>query len=366
MWSSQRAGTARDWQHRWTGTVLHYLYCRDMSEIANRTLDLLSLLQAQKEWSGRDLAVRLNVDVRTVRRDIKRLRELGYPVDAGMGRNGHYRLAPGSQLPPLIFDDDQAIAIALALQTAPRSVQDMGDSATRALSTIRDLLPPHLARRLETFSVEQMDNAWDLAPPTVSSVVLARLSQAAQEREVVKFEYEYECGLAPTTEELNVVAEPHKLVVWSGRWYLIAFSQRQKSWHAFRLDRMQRLRSPGWRFTPREFPADDVSRFIQLQPGRGDNADAWPCRGTVVMDCPVELVARWAPGGANVESVDERLTRITMGAWSWAGILGLLATFGADFAVENPPELARAAHKMANRLDKAAHPLLDADAGVPS
>jgi predicted DNA-binding transcriptional regulator YafY len=322
-----------------------------MSEIATRTLELLSLLKAQKEWTGRDLAARLKVSTRTVRRDVERLRELGYPLEAEKGPGGAYRLAPGKILPPLIFDDEQAIAIALALQTAPSSVKDMGDAVKRALQTVRDLLPHELARRLETFHIQTIDNVWELAPPEVSSVLLASLSSAAQDRHLIKFQYRSRS--VESLDDVPVVAEPHKLVVWSGRWYLIAYNQREHSWHAYRLDRISDLRLPGWRFTPHEFPEDDVTRFIQLQPDRGDTLDSWPCLGTVRMNCPVELVAKWAPGGANIESIDDRTTRITMGAWSWAGLLGLLATFDSDFVVEGPPQLAATATRMAGRLTQA-------------
>ncbi|MGL5864479.1 MAG: helix-turn-helix transcriptional regulator [Dermatophilaceae bacterium] len=322
-----------------------------MSEIATRTLELLGLLQAQKEWTGADLAARLAVSTRTVRRDIDRLRELGYPVDAGRGPGSGYRLAPGSTLPPLIFDDEQAIAIALALQTAPSSVQDMGDSVKRALRTVTDLMPEELARRLRTFDVHTIDNAWELAPPTVSPALLASLSSAAQDRHLVKFQYRSK--LVDSADDVPVVAEPHKLVVWSGRWHLVAYNQRELSWHAYRLDRISEPHFPGWRFTPHEFPEGNLARFIQLQPDRGDATDSWPCRGTVRMDCPVELVATWAPGGATVESIDDRTTRISMGAWSWAGLLGLLATFDSDFVVEEPDELAEAAGRMAGRLQQA-------------
>lgn len=325
-----------------------------MSVIANRTLEILSLLQAQKEWTGADLAARLRVSARTVRRDVDRLRELGYPVNAVRGPGGTYRLAPGATLPPLIFDDDQAIALALALQTAPSSVQDMGDSVKRALRTVTGLMPADLARRLRTFDVAKIENAWEMAPPTVSPALLASLSSAAQDLTLIKFQYRSK--LVDSLDDLPVVAEPYKLVVWSGRWYLIAHNQRDHSWHAYRLDRISDLHSPGWRFKPHEFPEEDLTRFIQLQSDRGDATDAWPCRGTVRMDCPVEVVARWLPGGASIESIDDKITRIRMGAWSWAGLVGLLSTFDCDFVVEDPPELAEAAAKIANRLTRAGEP----------
>ncbi|MDJ0362320.1 WYL domain-containing protein [Rhodococcus sp. H29-C3] len=322
-----------------------------MSEIASRTLEILSLFQSQKEWTGNALSERLDVSPRTVRRDVMRLRDLGYSVDADRGPGGFYRLATGSHLPPLIFDDEQAVAIALALQTAPSSVQGMNDATARALQTVRDLLPPHLADRLQTFAVEQIDNVWDLAPPKVPSDMIALISSAAQDKQLIKFDYQIRS--AQSVQDSQVVAEPHKLVVWSGRWYLIAYGQREESWHAFRLDRVRNIGLPGWRFRPREFPEDDVTRFVQLQPDRGDLNDAWPCRGTVRMVCPVELVAKWAPGGANIESIGEETTRITMGAWSWSGLLGLLATFGCNFVVEEPAELAEAAAVIARRMTHA-------------
>ncbi|MFF0298551.1 helix-turn-helix transcriptional regulator [Kitasatospora sp. NPDC004614] len=330
--------------------------------IANRTLELLSLLQAQKEWTGDGLAERLGVSPRTVRRDINRLRELGYPVTARKGPSGFYRLSRGARLPPLVVDDEQAIAIALALQTAPASVTGMGDATKRALNSIKELLPPHLARRLATFSVEQLENAWELAPPQVDPALLAQLSAAAQQRELVRFAYR-SVDREPVEGE-EVLAEPHRLVVWSGRWYLVAYDQRRNSWHTYRLDRIGQLASTAWRFGPREVPETDLASFVQSQPDRGDTADTWPCWGTVLMECPATLVAKWAPGAASFEAVDERTTRIRMGAWSWSGILGFLVTFDCPFTVEGPPELAEAARRLIGRLAAGA-PLPDEHASVP-
>ncbi|MFG2914567.1 helix-turn-helix transcriptional regulator [Kitasatospora sp. NPDC048298] len=316
--------------------------------IANRTLELLSLLQAQKEWTGDGLAERLGVSPRTVRRDINRLRELGYPVTARKGPSGFYRLSRGARLPPLIVDDEQAIAIALALQTAPASVTGMGDATKRALNSIKELLPPHLARRLATFSIEQIENAWELAPPQVDPALLAQLSVAAQQRELVRFVYR-SIDRDPVEDD-EVLAEPHRLVVWSGRWYLVAYDQRRNSWHTYRLDRIGQLASTAWRFGPREVPEADITSFVQSQPDRGDTADTWPCWGTVLMECPATLVAKWAPGAASFEAIDERITRIRMGAWSWSALIGFLVTFNCRFTVEGPPELAEAARQVIGRL----------------
>ncbi|MFB8034232.1 helix-turn-helix transcriptional regulator [Streptomyces sp. NPDC056004] len=317
--------------------------------IANRTLELLSLLQAQREWTGDGLAERLGVSPRTVRRDISRLRELGYPVTATKGPSGYYRLSRGARLPPLTVDDEQAIAIALSLQTAPASVAGLGDATKRALNSIRELLPPHLARHLATFSVEQIENAWELAPPQVDPALVAQLSAAAQQRELVRFSYR-SIDL-DAVENSEVLAEPHRLVVWSGRWYMVAYDQHRNSWHAYRLDRIGNLVPTAWRFGWRDAPEADITRFVQSQPDRGDTPDTWPCWGTVLMECPAALVAKWAPGAASFEAVDERITRIRMGAWSWSGLIGFLVTFNCRFTVEGPPELAKAAREVMGRLD---------------
>ncbi|MFF6875277.1 helix-turn-helix transcriptional regulator [Streptomyces sp. NPDC012474] len=317
--------------------------------IANRTLELLSLLQAKKEWTGEGLAQRLGVSPRTVRRDINRLRELGYPVTATKGPSGCYRLSRGARLPPLIVDDEQALAIALSLQTAPASVTGMGDATKRALNSIKELLPPHVAHRLATFSIEQIENAWELAPPQIDPALLAQLSTAAQQRDLVRFSYRsINHG---STEESEVLAEPHRLVVWSGRWYMVAYDQQRCSWHAYRLDRIRLPAPTAWRFGEREVPDEDITRFVQSQPDRGDTPEAWPCWGTVLMECPAALVAKWAPGAASFEAIDDRITRIQMGAWSWSALIGFLITFDCRFTVEGPPELAEAARKVMGRID---------------
>ncbi|MFE0367903.1 helix-turn-helix transcriptional regulator [Streptomyces tendae] len=316
--------------------------------IANRTLELLSLLQTQKEWTGDGLAERLGVSPRTVRRDINRLRELGYPVTATKGPSGYYRLSRGARLPPLIVDDEQALAIALSLQTAPASVTGMGDATKRALNSIRELLPPHLAHRLATFSIEQIENAWELAPPQVDPALLAQLSTAAQQRDLVRFSYR---SVGLDAEDSEVLAEPHRLVVWSGRWYLVGYDQQRRSWHAYRLDRIRHLTLTSWRFRERQVPDDDITRFVQNQPDRGDAPESWPCWGTVLMECPAQLVAKWAPGAASFQAIDDRITRIRMGAWSWSALIGFLITFSCRFTVEGPPELVEAARKVMGRID---------------
>ena len=320
-----------------------------VDDIASRTLELLSLLRSRQEWTGSDLAERLGVTSRTVRRDIERLRRMGYEVTARRGAAGSYRLARGDELPPLLLGDEEVIAVALALQTAPTSVAGAHESSASALASIRALLPARLSRRLDSVSVAVMENPWELAPPVVSSRALSTLSSAAEQRDVVIFRTATD---EPGTEPERVTAEPYRVVVWSGRWHLVAYDQQRDRWRSFRVDRLRDLRLPGWRFARREPPADDVLTFVQQQPGRGDPADAWPCTGTVVMDCPAPLVARWAPAGASVEVVDAERSRIIMGAWSWAGLVGLLLTFDADFVVEGPRELDEACAALGTRLER--------------
>ena len=195
---------------------------KDMPKTSARLLSLLSLLQARRDWPGADLAERLEVSPRTVRRDIDRLRELGYPIATVKGPDGGYRLGAGSELPPLLFDDDQAVALAAALQTAVVTGGGMEEAAMRALHTVRQVMPSRLRRRLDTFRVTPIGSS----AAAVGLDVLMTLSAAIHAREVLRFDY------ADTPRK----AEPHHLVTRSGRWYLVAWDLDRADWRAFRAD----------------------------------------------------------------------------------------------------------------------------------
>src|ERR687887_2848173 len=220
-----------------------------MLETSARLLRLLSLLQAHREWSGADLADRLGVTPRTVRRDVDRLRELGYPVNASPGTGGGYRLGAGAELPPLLLDDDEAVAVAIGLRTAAGgSVAGIEETSVRALAKLEQVLPAHLRRRvnaLQAFTVPAPGTG-----PTVDAGVLATIASACRDHEGLRFAYQSHDGSSTRRR-----VEPHRLVHLGWRWYLLAFDLDRDEWRTFRVDRIGRPLSAGARFTPRKLPA---------------------------------------------------------------------------------------------------------------
>lgn len=329
-----------------------------MAETSARTLRLLSLLQSRRDRTGPELAEKLGVSVRTVRRDVETLRTLGYPVTVTRGPGGAYRLGAGGSLPPLILDDEQAVAITVALQTAPTSVLGVGDAAGRALDTLRQVLPARLRHQVEAVQITSISNAWDLPVPAVDPQLLVAVGAAVRAREVLRFDPRRGDGPSPPLPPRRV--EPHHLVVWSGRWYLVAFDLDQQEWNTVRVDRMS-LRSPnGPRFGARPLPGGDVAEFVRTDGDRGDPPDAWPCNGTAVLPLEAPLVARWAPGGARVEALSPNSCRLTLGAWSWTAVAALLGTFATDLDEVTPAELRRACRTLSQRYARAG------DARAPS
>ncbi|MFB1047969.1 helix-turn-helix transcriptional regulator [Streptomyces chrestomyceticus] len=331
-----------------------------MAETSARLLLLLSLFQSRRDWPASVLAERLEVSPRTVRRDIGRLRELGYPVRAGKGPGGAYRLDAGAKIPPLLFDDEQAIAVAVALQTAPSTVAGLGEAAARALATVRQVMPKRLRQRVDAVRVTSIDNAWDLAAPPVDSRVLLAVGTAVRHREVLTFDHAGSGGPGRTSGGADEEpgrpfrVEPHHLVMWSGRWYLVAWDVERSHWRTFRVDRIAPHAPTGLRFAPRDLPGADVTAFVVGQLDRGDAPDQWACHGEVILDAPAAVVARWAPGGAVVEEAGPGRCRLGLGAWSWPGLAALIGTFACDIEVIGPPELAAACEELAHRYAKAA------------
>ncbi|SCL66369.1 Predicted DNA-binding transcriptional regulator YafY, contains an HTH and WYL domains [Micromonospora citrea] len=328
-----------------------------MANTSARILRLLSLLEARIEWPGAELADRLGVSARTLRRDVETLRELGYPVDAVKGPGGGYRLGPGGKLPPLVLDDDQAIAIALALQTAPATVTGIDDAVTRALTTLRQVMPARLRATTETFTVTTLRNYWEFAAPPVDVDTLQAVGAAIRTTRVLRFDYREPDGADPAPAEPGfrppVEAEPHHLVVWAGRWYLVARDHRRGTWHTYRVDRIAPRTPAGAAFRPHPLTDDDLTRLVVRNPDRGDTPGQWQCVGSAVLDLPAHLVARWAPGGSVVEPVDPRHSRLTVGGWSWVGVAGLLITFDADLRDVRPSELRGALRRIGHRVSRA-------------
>jgi predicted DNA-binding transcriptional regulator YafY len=228
-----------------------------------RALQLLSLLQSHRLWRGAELAERLEVTERTVRRDVDRLRDLGYPVDATPGTEGGYRLATGAHVPPLVLDDDEAVAVAVGLRyAAGAAIGGMEESSLRALTKIEQLLPDRLRRRVSALHSSVTSMRWAADDDVVDPESLSVLAAACRDREEVRFDYQRRDG-----EDSRRLVEPHQLVTAGRRWYLVAWDQRRRDWRTFRLDRLREPRLAGVRFTPREIPGGDAASFVATSLG---------------------------------------------------------------------------------------------------
>ncbi|WP_069173640.1 helix-turn-helix transcriptional regulator [Streptomyces griseus] len=322
-----------------------------MHRTSARLLALLSLLQTTRHWSGDDLAGRLGVTSRTVRRDIDRLRELDYPITTVKGPAGGYRLEAGAHLPPLLFDDGQAVALAVALRTAAVGTT-VAEDASRALATLRQVMPPRLRHRIDLMHVTAVHppaSAGDT--PQVDAQVLMDLSRAVHAREELRFDYVQGPG-APAGEARRV--QPHHLVVRRHRWYLVAWDLHRKDWRTFRADRLRPRVPTGPRFAPRDLPGGDVSAFITSRfRGNDGTGTDWPCRGEVVLHLPAADVAPFAQDGIVVELGPHRC-RLVLGSWSWTGLAAAIGRFDTDIEVIGPPQLATAFGALAARYARAA------------
>ena len=311
-----------------------------MQKTSARLLALLSLLQARRDWPGTLLAERLDISLRTVRRDVDRLRELGYPIAAVKGPDGGYRLRAGTELPPLLFDDEQAVAVSIALQVAATTPGNgTAEAAARALTTIRQVMPSRLRHRINALQVTAVGRPGTPADPDL----LLALSAAVQAHEIVRFDYDD----GPTRR-----AEPHHVVTRDGRWYLVAWDLDRDDWRTFRADRIS-LRIPGGpRFTPRELPGGDVATFVTGRfRGAADGSDAWPCTGTVILDRPAATIAQYSREGI-VEELGPERCRLTLGSWSWPSLAASIAYFDAGIEVVGPDELTAAFTRLAARLGR--------------
>ncbi|MFH8756843.1 helix-turn-helix transcriptional regulator [Streptomyces atroolivaceus] len=326
-----------------------------MARTSARLLFLLSLLQARRDWPGQVLAERLEVSPRTVRRDVDRLRELGYPVVAAKGPDGGYRLDAGAELPPLLFDDDQAVALAVALRTAATTGAGIEEAAARALNTVRQVMPARLRHRVDALHVTAVGPAETQPGPQADPRVLVALSEAVHAREVLRFDYTGATSEAGHSDAVKPPrrAEPHHLVTWRGRWYLLAWDLDRDDWRTFRADRIAPRTPRGPRFTPRDVPGGDVAEFVAGRfQGSGSGGD-WPCRGEVILDLPAPVVSRYSRDGV-VEALGPDRCRLLLGAWSWPGLAATIGRFDADFQVVGPAELKDACANLARRYADAA------------
>ena len=318
---------------------------RPVTQTSSRLLQLLSLLQARREWPGGTLAERLETSGRTIRRDIGRLRDLGYPVESTSGPAGGYRLRAGSAMPPLLLDDDEAIAIAVGLGTAARaSVTGIEESAVRALVKLEQVLPAHLRRRVRALG--QATVVPPLGGPTVDAQHLTVIATACRDGECLRFAYRSRDG----TDSRRLV-EPHTLVHLARRWYLLAWDLGRGDWRTFRVDRLTRPASAGTRFTPRPLPAKDAATYVERSIASAPSR----FRARVTLHAPAgQITKRLRPHAGTIEAIDEEHCLYETGDDDLAWLALRLAMLGVDFDVHEPPELAEHLQALADRLASAA------------
>lgn len=302
----------------------------DMSTSA-RMLSLLSMLQTHRYWPGDELASRLEVSGRTLRRDIERLRDLGYAVDATRGVAGGYQLRAGGQLPPLLLEDDEAVAIAAGLRTAAAgSVGGLEETSVQALTKLIGLMPPALRRRMDALNTQtDTPQPWG-GGPSVDAAILTTLAQACRDDEPLTFDYE-----ARGADVTHRRVEPHRLVSLGRRWYLVAYDRDRQDWRSFRVDRISVPVPTGARFRPRDLPAESALAFVQA--GFRQIPQKYAVRVRVAAPAPA---VRWAVGRyGQVTEIDDSSCLMEMKVDSLQWPVMVLAQVGAPFEIESPDEL---------------------------
>ena len=315
-----------------------------MLQTSARLLRLLSLFQARRYWSGAELSQRLEVTARTLRRDVDRLRGLGYPVNSTSGVAGGYQLGAGATLPPLLLDDDEAVAVAVGLRTAASgTVTGIEEASVRALSKLEQVLPSRLRRRvtaLHSFIVPLVNTG-----PTVDADTLSAIAGACRDYEKLRFHYRSRDG-GPSVREV----EPHRLVHTGRRWYLVAWDIGRKNWRTFRVDRMEPKPSSGSRFAPRKPPDGDFAAYVK----RSISYAPYSHQAKVTLHAPSEVAAERIPPMAGIlEAIDENTCMLHTGACSLDTLSVYLALIGFEFEVREPPELIERVRWLAERFGRA-------------
>jgi predicted DNA-binding transcriptional regulator YafY len=317
-----------------------------MLETSARLLRLLSLFQGRRYWSGADLADRLEVTTRTLRRDVDKLRSLGYPIHSTTGTEGGYQLGAGTSMPPLLLDDDEAVAVALGLRSAATgAIQGIEEASVRALSKIEQILPPRLARRVATLqSMIVTPTGTSAYTPPVDINKLSAIASACRDNETLRFRYSDHGGKASSR---NV--EPHRLVNLGGRrWYLVAWDTDRNDWRTFRMDRIENQPSSGIRFAPRDPPATDLAAYVSQ-----GIAYAPPCRARIKLFVAAETVASFLPPGTGmVEPIDEQTCMFETGAATYESLAMHLVLLNCDFEVTAPAELIEEIRKFSKRYQR--------------
>ncbi|MGW6121153.1 helix-turn-helix transcriptional regulator [Nocardia sp. NPDC055165] len=317
-----------------------------MLETSARLLELLSLLQTPRVWTGADLAERLEVDARTVRRDIDKLRTLGYPVHAVAGTAG-YRLGAGTKLPPLLLNDDEAVAVVLGLRTAAGgSVTGIEESSLRALAKLEQILPSRLRHRVSALHAATVTVPAGTA--TVDPEVLTAIAAAIRDHERLRFDYCTHDGA-----EVRRTAEPHRLVHTGRRWYLVGWDVEKQDWRTYRVDRLRPRIPTGPRFTPREAPEVDLGGWVS----RGVSTSAYRYQARITLEVSAAVAAdRIPPTVGVIEAIDEGHCLLRTGSNSLDEIAVYTGLFGFGFHVHEPPELIQHLRALADRVTAAITP----------
>lgn len=307
-------------------------------ETATRTLALLSLLQTRSDWSGAELAERLGVSDRTIRHDVTRLRELGYPVDAVRGPGGRYRLGVGAKLPPLLLDDEEAVAVAVGLRAAT-GVAGVEETSARALAKLEQVLPDRLRRKLlalvEATTAGPVNTDSNVEDPEVDAAVLETISLAIRDHDGLRCDYRDE----------PMELQPYHLVAWQRRWYLVAHDPRRRTWAPYRVDWL-RLKTPGGRrFVPVDFPGD-LTEFVVREVAR----TGWAVHARIRVDAsPDEVLDRINPAVGTVESHPDGGSVLVTGGDSLEVVAVWISMLGMPFHVSEPPQLVEHVRELATR-----------------
>ena len=312
-----------------------------MADTSIRTLQLLSLLQSHRYWSGQELADRLDVSLRTLRRDVDRLRELGYPVDADRGVGGGYQMAPGAAMPPLVLDDDEAVALTVGLHLAAQAtVSGIAESAVRALAKAIQVMPGRLRRRAQALRSALVSPGLAEPGPQAGADTLLALAQACRDR--VRAQFSYTDATERTSER---TVEPGQLVVVGRRWYLVCFDTDRADWRSFRLDRMGTVQVTDRRFAPRAVPGGDAAAFVERSRNRGGGEEL-----SAGLLGPVEQVREQIGRWAQVTEAGSGRCRVDFpaGDLMWAAFA--LAATGAQVEWAEPAALREVLSDWSRRL----------------
>ncbi len=320
-----------------------------MSATTSRALRLLSLLQNRRYWTGAQLAARLEVSARTLRRDVERLREMGYPVEAQRGVDGGYQLAAGAGLPPLLLSDDEAVSLAVGLLSAVQagSIAGIEESSVQALSKLIQVMPPRLRQQVDSLAAMTVPAVFGADAPSAESGALSTIAQACRDCERLTFDY-----VARGGDPSKRLVDPHRLVLLGRRWYLVAWDLERSDWRTFRLDRLKGAQGTGGHFPSRKLPTDDAAQFVR------DAIGSMPRRYVVeaIIQASAALTRQRIGRGAFIEELgkDRCLLRIASESLDWP-MMALSAT-EADFEVLSPPEFLAHLQERSIRFSRARIP----------